>query len=56
MMSYAYEFLPRNSKVSLTYPRREESHRQETVLVVSAEKQTHNYDIECSNHHPLQSP
>ena len=25
---------------------------QETFLAPSADKQTRNYDIECSNHHP----
>ena len=29
---------------------------QEMFLATSADKQTLNYDTECSNHHPSQSP
>ena len=29
---------------------------QETFLAPSADEQTRNYDTECSNHHPSQSP
>ena len=33
----------------------EDSQGQETFLAHSADKQTRNYDAECSNHHPSQS-
>ena len=36
----------------LPHPRSGDSQGQETFLVPSANKQTCNYDKECSNHHP----
>ena len=33
------------------HPRSRDSHNQETFWPPSAEKPTHNFDIECSNHH-----
>ena len=41
--------------VRLPHPRRRDSEGQETFLAPSADKQTHNYDIQCSNHHPTLS-
>ena len=38
--------------VRLPHPRNGDSQGQETFLAPSADKQTPNYDIECSNHHP----
>ena len=38
--------------VRLLHPRIGDSQGQETFLALSANKQTPNYDIECSNHHP----
>ena len=36
----------------LPHPWSGDSQGQETFLAPSADKQTRNYDIECSNHHP----
>ena len=36
----------------LPHPRSGDSQGQETFLAPSADKQTRNYDTECSNHHP----
>ena len=47
-----YTNLPVNAIGRLPQPRRGDSQGQETFLVPSADKQTHNYDTECSNHHP----
>ena len=41
--------------VRLPHPCSGDSQGQETFLVPSADKQTRNYDIECSNHHPFLS-
>ena len=38
--------------VRLPHPWSGDSQGQETFLAPSADKQTRNYDIECSNHHP----
>ena len=38
--------------VRLPHPRSRDSQDQERSLGPSAEKETRNYDIECSNHHP----
>ena len=38
--------------IILRHPRSGDSQGQETFLAPSSEKQTRNYDIECSNHHP----
>ena len=47
-----YTNLPIDVIVRLTHPRSGHSLDQKTFLAPSADKQTHNYDIECSNHHP----
>ena len=49
---YMYTNLPVNAIVALPYPRRGDSQGQETFLTPSANRQTRNYDTECSNHHP----
>ena len=36
----------------LPHPRRGDSQGHEAFSAPSADKQTCNYDIECSNHHP----
>ena len=40
-----------NVIVKLPHPRSADSKGQETFLAPSADKQTRNYDTECSNHH-----
>ena len=47
-----YTDLPVSDIVRLAHPRSEDSQGQEMFLALSADKQTHNYDTECSNHHP----
>ena len=47
-----YTNLPVNARVRLPHPRSRHSQSQETSLVPPVDKQTHNYDTECSNHHP----
>ena len=49
---YIHTNLPVNAIVRLPHPRSGDSQGQETFLAPSADKQTHNYDTECSNHHP----
>ena len=44
--------LPLDGTVKLPNPLSGHSQNQETSLETSADKQTCNYDIECSNHHP----
>ena len=44
--------LPVNAIVRLPHPQRGDSQGQKTFLAPSADKQTRNHDIECSNHHP----
>ena len=44
--------LPVDAIVRLPHPRSRDSQGQETFLAPSADKQTRNYDTECSNHHP----
>ena len=44
--------LPVNAIVGLPHPWSRDSQGQETFSAPSADKQTHNYDTECSNHHP----
>ena len=56
IVSYIYQHLPRNAIVRLSHPRSVNNQGQETILVRCADKQTRNYDKECSNHHPSQSP
>ena len=48
---YIYKFTI-NATVRLLHPRSEDSQGEETFLAPSADKQTRNHDIECSNHHP----
>ena len=47
-----YTNLPGNAIVRPTHPWSRDSQGQETFLAASADKQTHNYDTECSNYHP----
>ena len=47
-----YTNLPVNLIVRLLHPRRGDSQCQETFLAPSSDKQTSNYNTECSNHHP----
>ena len=49
-----YANLPGNATVRLLHRRGGDSQGQETRN--SAEKETRNYDTECSNHYPSQSP
>ena len=51
-MSYIHNNLLVNPIVTLPHPRGGDSHGQEVLLAPSADNQTHNYDIKCSNHHP----
>ena len=44
--------LPVDLIVTLPHPWSGDSQNQETLIAPSAGKQTRNYDIECSNHHP----
>ena len=52
---YIYINLPVDYIVRLPHPRSGDSKGQETFLATSADKQTRNYDTECSNHHPFLS-
>ena len=47
-----YTNLPVNTIARLSHPQRGDSQDQETFLAPSSDKQTRNYDTECSNHHP----
>ena len=49
---YIYTNLPVSDIVRLPHPRSGDSQVQETFLAPSADKETRNYDTECSNHHP----
>ena len=49
--TYIYANLPVNVIVRPSHPRSGDSQGQETFLAPSADKQTSNYDTECSNHH-----
>ena len=49
---YIYINLPVNSIVRLPHPQSRDSQGQEKFLAPSADKQTRNYDTECSSHHP----
>ena len=53
---YIHTNLPVNAIVRLPHPRSGDSQGQETFLAPSGDKQTRNYDTECSNHHPSLSP
>ena len=52
---YIYTSLPVNAIVRLPHTRSGDSQGQETFPAPSADKQTCNYDTECSNHHPSPS-
>ena len=47
---YIYTNLPVNAIVKLPHPRSGDSQGQERFLAPSADKQTRNYDTECSDH------
>ena len=49
---YIYTNLPVIAIVRLPFSHRGDSQGQEMFLATSADKKTHNYDIECSKHHP----
>ena len=49
---YIYVNLPVNAIVRLPHLWSGDRQVQKTVLAPSADKQTHNYEKECSNHHP----
>ena len=46
-----YTNLPVSDIVRLSHPWSGDSQGQEKFLALSADKQTRNYDTECSNHH-----
>ena len=50
--SAIYTNLPVNAIVRLPHRRSGDSQRQQMFLAPTAGKQTRNYDIEYSNHHP----
>ena len=52
LVIYIYTNLPVDVIVRLSHPRSGDSRGQETFLAPTADKQTRNYDIEYSNHHP----
>ena len=52
MNIYIYTNLPANAIVRLPSFRSGDSQGLEKFLAPSADKQTRNYDTECSNHHP----
>ena len=49
---YIYIYIQIDVIVRLPHPRSGDRQGQETFLAPSADKQTCNYDTECSNHHP----
>ena len=49
---YVYGNLPRKAIVRLHHPRSGDSQGHKTFLAPSSDKQTRNYDTQCSNHHP----
>ena len=51
MYIHTYAHLPANVIVRLPHPWSGDSQGQEMFLAPSADKQTHSYDTECSNHH-----
>ena len=51
MYIYIYTKLAVNAIVRLPHPRSGDSLGKETPQAPSADKQTRNYDIECSNQH-----
>ena len=50
-----YSNKPRDATVRLPHPWSGDSQGQETFLAPSVDKQTCNFDKECSNLHPSQS-
>ena len=55
MYIYIYIYvhnLPANALVRLPYLRSGDSQGRETFLAPSVDNQIHNYNTECSNHHP----
>ena len=52
LVANIYSNLPVNATVRLPHPWSGDSQGQERFLASSADKQTCNYDTECSNHHP----
>ena len=50
--SAIYRNWPVDVIVTLSHPRSRDSQSQETLWAPSPDKQTHNYDTECSKHHP----
>ena len=56
MYIYVYIFVYIYAIVRLPYPWSGDIQGQEKFLAPSADKQTLNYDTECSNHYPSQSP
>ena len=51
MHLHIYANVPVNVIVKLPHPRSGDTQGQETFLAPSADKQTRNYDTECSNHY-----
>ena len=51
MYLHIYANVPVNVIVKLPHPRSGDTQGQETFLAPSADKQTRNYDTECSNHY-----
>ena len=54
MISYIYIYtnLPVHAIVRPPHPWTGDRQNGKTFLAHSVDKPTHNYDIECSNHHP----
>ena len=52
---YINTHFPVNAIARQPHPRSGNSQGQETFLAPSTDKQTHNYDTECSNHNPSPS-
>ena len=51
MYLHIYAHVPVNVIVKLPHPRSGDTQDQETFLAASANKQTRNFDTECSNHY-----
>ena len=51
MVSYIYKFISK-SHSQTTHPWIVKSHDEGTFLALFVDNQSHNYDTECSNHHP----
>ena len=52
MCIYIYIYIYIYKFKSKCHPRSGDSQGQATFIAPSADKQTRNYDTECSNHHP----